>query len=183
MSRYTDADVRLVAEAVCDIDLAHRALAALADAGRLTPADAEDLDVEAIHGWFGLTYSNYQVLHRTLMQSMPAEWQRRMVACLEELQAAYSHIDHPDAFIVEAAVECEYQDLNDADMRELGITRGDTDGEGDSEERYYDRRGDEHQPWERILVPAPGGDPIPPYNRGRTRVAPGAPWVAADGTP
>lgn len=30
-----------------------------------------------IHGFFGLSYSNYLVLPRTLMQSMPVAWQER----------------------------------------------------------------------------------------------------------
>lgn len=135
--------------------------------------DTTDLDHEAIHGFFGLSYSNYLVLHRTLMQSMPAEWQARAVAVFEELDAAYAHIERPDYFIVTPATECEYSDLNDADMRELGVTRGDADDEGeDAEERYYDRDGNEHEPWERMLVPAKSGDPVPHYNRGRTHIEP-----------
>lgn len=51
---------------------------------------------EAVHGWFGLTYANYLVLPRTLLQSMPDEWQGRFVACLEELDAAFAHLDHAD---------------------------------------------------------------------------------------
>jgi hypothetical protein len=38
---------------------------------------------EPIHNWFGLTYSNYLVLPRALLQSMPKEWQRQFVALLE----------------------------------------------------------------------------------------------------
>jgi hypothetical protein len=37
-----------------------------------------------VHDWFGLTYASYLVLPRSVMQSMPVEWQRRMVALLEE---------------------------------------------------------------------------------------------------
>jgi hypothetical protein len=56
----------------------------------------------AVHLWFGLTYANYQVLPRTLLQSMPLEWQDRFVACLEELQEAFWHVDQADAFMVRA---------------------------------------------------------------------------------
>ncbi|KPC67323.1 hypothetical protein ADL35_45815, partial [Streptomyces sp. NRRL WC-3753] len=42
-----------------------------------------------IHEWFSLTYSNYLVLPRTLMQSMPTGWQMRMAACLNEMQDAF----------------------------------------------------------------------------------------------
>jgi hypothetical protein len=45
-----------------------------------------------VHEWFGLSYSSYIVLHRALMQSMPIEWQERMVACVRELQEAYEHV-------------------------------------------------------------------------------------------
>jgi len=41
---------------------------------------------EAIHDMFGLTYANYLVLPRTLLQSMPGEWQVKFVALLDEYQ-------------------------------------------------------------------------------------------------
>jgi hypothetical protein len=45
-------------------------------------------DEEPIHTWFGLTYAQYLVLPRTALQSMPSEWQRRFVKCLNELSDA-----------------------------------------------------------------------------------------------
>lgn len=42
---------------------------------------------DAIHGWFGLSYASYLVLQRTVLQSMPQEWQRKFVALLEELDS------------------------------------------------------------------------------------------------
>lgn len=128
-----------------------------------------------VHTWFGLTYSNYLVLPRALMQSMPVDWQQRMVACLDEIRDAYNHLNHPDAYEVTASVECTYSDLNESDMQELGITgpTAPADGEDSDEDRYYyDKRGDQHYAWERVLVPRLGGDPIPHYNRGRTFVPP-----------
>lgn len=47
--------------------------------------DTEDFD-RPIHNWFELTYSSYLVLPRLMMDSMPAAWQRKMVALLEEAQ-------------------------------------------------------------------------------------------------
>ena len=44
------------------------------------------IDNEPIHSWFELSYSNYLVLPRLALQSMPAEWQHTFVACLEELE-------------------------------------------------------------------------------------------------
>lgn len=42
---------------------------------------------EPVHLWFNLTYASYLVLPRTALQSMPLDWQRRFVECLEELDA------------------------------------------------------------------------------------------------
>lgn len=49
-----------------------------------------------IHTWFGLTYANYLTLPRSVLQSMPAEWQQKFVAMLCELQEKYGHLDWPD---------------------------------------------------------------------------------------
>ncbi len=87
---------------------------------------APDWDDEPIHTWFGLTYANYLVLPRALLQSMPGEWQRRFVACLTELQEA-----------------CDKADIKPpAD--------------------YWVRAVDERH---RFIA-----DPVPHYNRGRTRL-------------
>jgi hypothetical protein len=39
-----------------------------------------------IHTWFSLSYANYLVVPRALLQSMPVEWQERMVTLLQELK-------------------------------------------------------------------------------------------------
>lgn len=56
-----------------------------------------------IHDWFGLTYANYLVLHRTVLQSMPGEWQDRFVACLTELDHACrrANVPQPDGYRVQ----------------------------------------------------------------------------------
>lgn len=41
-----------------------------------------------IHLWFELSYSSYLTVPRTVLQSMPDEWQRRFTRCLEEMDAA-----------------------------------------------------------------------------------------------
>jgi len=38
-----------------------------------------------IHGWFGLSYCSYLVLPRSVLQSMPEEWQHKFVSLLEEI--------------------------------------------------------------------------------------------------
>lgn len=68
---------------------------------QFTLKEAENLEFgEEVHGWFGLTYANYLVLNRSLLQSMPGEWQHRFVTCLEELRDSFSHLDHPDGYMV-----------------------------------------------------------------------------------
>lgn len=58
-----------------------------------------------VHEWFELSYSNYLVLPRTLLQSMPVEWQQDFVACLEELDIAFAHVMRADAYKVTAGYE------------------------------------------------------------------------------
>jgi hypothetical protein len=42
-------------------------------------------DDEPVHGWFELSYAQYLTIPRSVLQSMPVEWQRRFVQCLREL--------------------------------------------------------------------------------------------------
>lgn len=53
---------------------------------RDVPTWSHSLDSEPVHAWFGLTYSSYLVVQRSILQSMPLEWQQRFVRCLEEMQ-------------------------------------------------------------------------------------------------
>ena len=41
-----------------------------------------DIDIDL---WFGLSYSNYLVLQRSILQSMPKEWQHRFTAIIDEM--------------------------------------------------------------------------------------------------
>lgn len=40
-------------------------------------------DLSPIHTWFGLTYSSYLVVPRTVMEQMPLDWQEKMTELLE----------------------------------------------------------------------------------------------------
>lgn len=53
-----------------------------------------------VHTWFGLSYSNYLVLQRALMESMPEDWQDRFVKLLEEMEEYYGYPDIPSRFMV-----------------------------------------------------------------------------------
>lgn len=48
-----------------------------------------------VHTWFSLSYASYLVVNRSLLQSMPDEWQYRFTAVMEELDAHFAHIDEP----------------------------------------------------------------------------------------
>ncbi len=45
-----------------------------------------------VHHWFSLSYSSFAVLPRSIMQSMPDEWQERFVQLMNDLEeAGYSY--------------------------------------------------------------------------------------------
>jgi hypothetical protein len=43
-----------------------------------------------VHDWFELTYAQYLTVPRSILQAMPAAWQARFVACLEELDHTFA---------------------------------------------------------------------------------------------
>lgn len=57
-------------------------------------------DEEPIHLWFNLTYASYLVLPRSALQSMPLDWQREFVDCLQELESAIDFPRLPGTYIV-----------------------------------------------------------------------------------
>lgn len=133
-----------------------------------TQFGSPDLDDEPVHGYFGLTYSSYQVMPRVLMQSMPALWQRQMVRLLEQMHDAFRHVSQPECYDVQPAIQVEASSLTEAQRKTTGVTQ---EWEGDEEDGsfvYRDANGDELESWSRVLVHV--ADPLPPYNRGRTRV-------------
>jgi hypothetical protein len=58
----------------------HRVLAKKASSS-VSPDDVHD--PEPIHTWFELSYSSYFAVQRTVLQSMPTDWQRLFVELLE----------------------------------------------------------------------------------------------------
>jgi len=42
-----------------------------------------------IHDWFELTYAQYLAIPRSVLQSMPIDWQQRFVKCLNELDERF----------------------------------------------------------------------------------------------
>lgn len=62
------------------------------------------LPKRVVHDFFGLTYSNYLVVERALLQSMPTEWQEKFVALLDEMQERIraNGVEVPDSYWVRA---------------------------------------------------------------------------------
>lgn len=118
-----------------------------------------------VHAFFGPTYSSYQVVPRVLAQSMPPEWQARFVQCMEEMQEAFGYLGDI-SYDVKTAQDVYANELTDAQKALTGVTsQWDEDRD---REIYWDADGNEIEGWTHIMVPVP--DPLPPYNRGRTRV-------------
>lgn len=143
-------------------------LDAAIDVGADPGGETDGLGDEPVHEWFGLSYSSYQVLPRVLMQSMPVAWQRQMVGLLEQLRDAFSHLEQAQAYDVQAATEVEASSLTEAQRKATGVTEEWEGDEEDGEFVYHDANGDELESWSRVLVHV--AEPLPPYNRGRTRV-------------
>ncbi|MEU3565757.1 hypothetical protein [Kitasatospora sp. NPDC006786] len=124
---------------------------------------------EPVHEWFGLSYAAYLVLPRTLLQSMPAAWQQRLVACLRDLDTAFAHVPQAEAYDVTPGTAHEVGDLTEAQLRAASI-HTETGDDPDGEARYRDSEGRELERHDTVLLPGP--DPVPHYNRGRTRLTP-----------
>ena len=127
---------------------------------------------DAIHTWFSLSYSNYAVLPRTLLQSMPERWQKQFVQLLEELHTEYAHVDQADGYQVTPGSWLYANECTDAQLRLAGVRVVDPDpDEPDAGETLYvDRDGNETDGYAYVFVP--GSEPIPHYNRGRAYLPP-----------
>lgn len=72
-----------------------KALAEQIDRELMARANGED----PVHEYFALSYCGFVVLHRSIMQSMPVEWQREMVRLLRQADEAASDLPGmPDRF-------------------------------------------------------------------------------------
>jgi hypothetical protein len=72
-----------------------------------SPEDMERLDLrdlsqpgwETVHEMFGLSYANYLVLPRVLLEYMPNAWQLRFKALIDELESVF---DTSGSYLVKA---------------------------------------------------------------------------------
>jgi hypothetical protein len=127
---------------------------------------------EAIHGHFGLSYANYLVLPRTLLQSMPEAWQARFVALLNEMGEAFQRIPQADAYEVTAGRSMLLDEMTESQLHAAGIDVEGDDEDGPGSETRYHRRSDGQELSGQDYGFVPGVDPVPHYNRGRTRIQP-----------
>jgi hypothetical protein len=133
----------------------------------MTTANPQPIDYSdgPVHSFFGLTYSSYQVVPRVLAQSMPHGWQARFVTLMEEMQQAFGHLGDI-GYDVTPAEDVYANELTEEQMKLTGITSEWSDEQ--DREIYWDRNFNEIEGYTHVMVPVP--DPLPPYNRGRTRV-------------
>lgn len=58
-------------------------------------ADRLPLEQVDVHTWFSLSYASYLVVNRSLLQSMPDEWQHRFTALMDEMRTHFADVDEP----------------------------------------------------------------------------------------
>lgn len=151
---------------------------ALAEAVDKLPEDRQpigwtkgrEVEPEAIHRHFGLSYANYLVLPRTLLQSMPDVWQARFVALLDEMGEAFEHVPQAEAYDVAAGRQELLSDMADFDRYMAGISVSSAEDPERGDVYTRTKTGEELDGDSYVFVP--GADPVPHYNRGRTRVEP-----------
>jgi hypothetical protein len=129
-------------------------------------------DDEAIHRHFGLSYANYLVLPRTLLQSMPDAFQARFVALLNELHEAFQHVPQAEVYDVRAGTENLLRDMTESQLFAAGVEVSGDDELGHGPDTKYHRISDGAELEGNSYGFLPGRDPVPHYNRGRTRIEP-----------
>jgi len=143
--------------------------------GRLSAAyraEAGTVERAAIHKHFGLSYTNYLVLPRTLLQSMPDEWQARFVSVLQELEDAFAHVPQADVYDVTAGKEDLLRDMTESELFAAGVEVTGDDELGHGPDTKYHRISDGEELDGDSYGFRPGKDPVPHYNRGRARIEP-----------
>lgn len=155
----------------------------------MQPPMAEHIPHGLIHDWFGLSYAAYLVINRSVLQSMPLDWQERFVGCLRELHESFGNLEDPSynvqclrreqelIFVPEPCWKCGGEGVllepcGDVDIAEECDECDGSGGVADTGEHRYE-------------TPEEVGfrlDPIPHYNRGRTRIEPTGPFDARTAT-
>jgi hypothetical protein len=133
---------------------------------------AEDPNQIDVHTWFSLSYANYLVVPRSVLQSMPEDWQHRFTALMGEMHEAFGHLEWPTYEVLTLKRELHFIGAPYIECPECGPSGGDADcptceGEGEIE----DPEGPRYETADEVGF---RDDPIPHYNRGRTKLEPRA---------
>jgi hypothetical protein len=126
-----------------------------------------DTRTDAIHRYFGPSDANYLVRPRTLLQSMPDQWQTRFVALLNELDTAFQHVPQAEAYEVTPGKWRAVREMTEDEMHSWNI-REDVLADGTPyliRDEWHDQ-----DPGQEFFLEEQ--DPVAHYNRGRTRVEP-----------
>lgn len=80
------------------------------------------VDPQPIHGWFSLSYASWLTVPRLVMQSMPSEWQAKMVALLDEMNETFDWC--PEGADYRVMERCEDGKLRRPDLELCDYRRG-----------------------------------------------------------
>jgi hypothetical protein len=127
--------------------------------------DTTTESVQDVHAYFGLSYANYLVLPRMLMQSMPEKWQIEFVNLLNELHDAFEHVQQAPTYQVTAGKTLALDEMTESQLYAAGIdVEGDAEDGSGTETRYH-RRSDGAELTGQDYGFLPGVDPVPHYGR------------------
>jgi len=87
----------------------------MSDADKVIQYDMGQPGWEAVHEYFGLTYANYLVLPRSVLQCMPNDWQTRFVQMLRELHGTFDLSDNYRVLLLDKDDHYEDSDTPDHD--------------------------------------------------------------------
>ena len=73
--------------------------------------DVVVIERDAVHEFFGLTYAQYLAIPRSVLQSMPDEWQAKFVALMRELRATIDWYPKHGCYRVGLWTERENEEL------------------------------------------------------------------------
>ena len=131
-----------------------------------------DATLEDVHTYFGLSYANYLVLPRTLLQSMSDEWQTQFVTLLNQMHDAFEHVPQAATYQVTAGKTMQLDEMTESQLYAAGIIVEGDGQDGPGPETRYHRGSDGAELTGQDYGFVPGEDPVPHYNRGRSRVEP-----------
>lgn len=127
--------------------------------------------------FFNLSYANYLVINRSKLESMPTEWQEDMIELLNEMEDEFRYLpDQPAINVQILAREPDRfyrESLTCEECNGSGFKLDDKGEETEEECEFCDGMGDVESEEERCETPEEVGvitDPIPHYNRTRTRL-------------